>query len=60
MRALRVSEGLYIVQPFAQRYRPNGEIGRRRRLKICFVKSFLLELPNQKVNSDNGLRASEL
>lgn len=39
---------------------PDGEIGRRKGLKICFVKSFLLELPSQKVNSDNGLRASEL
>ena len=39
---------------------PDGEIGRHIGLKICFVKSFLLELPSQKVNSDNGLRASEL
>ncbi len=39
---------------------PGGETGRRKGLKICFVKSFLLELPSQKVNSDNGLRASEL
>ena len=39
---------------------PGGEIGRRIGLKICFVKSFLLELPSQKVNSDNSLRASEL
>lgn len=39
---------------------PDGETGRRIGLKICFVKSFLLELPSQKVNSDNGLRASEL
>ena len=39
---------------------PGGEIGRHSGLKICFVKSFLLELPSQKVNSDNGLRASEL
>ena len=39
---------------------PGGEIGRHSGLKICFVKSFLLELPSQKVNSDNSLRASEL
>ncbi len=31
---LRGQGGLYIVRSFAQRYRPNGEIGRRRRLKI--------------------------
>lgn len=40
--------------------RPDGEMGRHSGLKICFVKSFLLELPSQKVNSDNSLRASEL
>lgn len=39
---------------------PGGETGRHSGLKICFVKSFLLELPSQKVNSDNSLRASEL
>jgi len=39
---------------------PGGEMGRHSGLKICFVKSFLLELPSQKVNSDNSLRASEL
>ncbi len=31
---LRGQGGLYIVRSFAQRYRPNGEIGRSRRLKI--------------------------
>lgn len=36
---------------------PGGEMGRHSGLKICFVKSFLLELPSQKVNSDNSLRS---
>lgn len=35
---LRGQGGLYIVRSFAQRYRPNGEIGRRRRLKISRSK----------------------
>jgi hypothetical protein len=39
------------------RPRPDGEIGRHKGLKICFVKSFLLSPPVRKVNSDNGLRA---
>ncbi|VXC50686.1 hypothetical protein PSEUDO8O_50338 [Pseudomonas sp. 8O] len=34
LHTLRGQGGLYIVRSFAQRYRPNGEIGRRRRLKI--------------------------
>jgi hypothetical protein len=37
LHTLRGRGGLYIVRSFAQRYRPNGEIGRRRRLKIFFV-----------------------
>ena len=61
-RALRACAARVTLQ---RRYalssrRPDGEIGRHCGLKICFVKSFLLELPSQKVNSDNGLRASEL
>jgi type VI secretion system protein ImpK len=35
----------------------SGLLALMTRLKICFVKSFLLSPPVRKVNSDNGLRA---
>ncbi|HFH3192861.1 TPA: hypothetical protein ACGJU9_006206, partial [Pseudomonas aeruginosa] len=38
---------------------PDGEIGRRKGLKICFVKSFLLLPPSRKVNSGKDLGASK-
>ena len=52
---LRGRGGLYIVRSFAQRYRPNGEIGRRMGLKIPRSKGRAGSIPASGTKQIKGL-----